>query len=188
MRTGALKQVLYWMAKYLADIHNISADETLDWATPWSKRKGETLDILAFLQFRFYERVYYMDPDDKFPVMKEKTGYCLGVTQHVGDALCFFILSTDTHIVLERSVVRSDETGEDVNHTLPFPDDVFRPAPLHNNDVLSHSSPSLSDQPFPEIPFRHTTAGGPRLRPTPTPTQQAVPVALCRSLRHRSNT
>ena len=119
MRTGAPDTVWYWMAKYLVDIHNITADETLGWATPWSKRRGETPDISAFLQFRFYEHVYYLDPEQKFPGTKEKTGYWLGVADHVGDRLCFHILTTDTHRVIERSVVRS--ALSDPNRTLTFP-------------------------------------------------------------------
>jgi hypothetical protein len=56
-RTGASDKVWIWMAKYLVDIHCITADETIGWITPWSKRRGETPDISAFLQFRFYKPV-----------------------------------------------------------------------------------------------------------------------------------
>jgi hypothetical protein len=110
IRTGAPETVWFWIAKYLVDIHNVTADETLlGWATPWSKRRGETPDISAFLQFRFYEKVYYHDPSQKFPSTKEKTGYGLGIADNVGDRLCFHILTTDTHRVIERSVIRSAE-------------------------------------------------------------------------------
>lgn len=34
-RTGEPKEVWLWIAKYLAYIHNITADETLGWKTPW---------------------------------------------------------------------------------------------------------------------------------------------------------
>jgi hypothetical protein len=50
-RTGATDKVWFWMAKYLVDIHNITADKTIGWTTPWSKRRGETPDISDFLQF-----------------------------------------------------------------------------------------------------------------------------------------
>ena len=135
MRTGAPDTVWYWMAKYLVDIHNITADETLGWATPWSKRRGETPDISAFLQFRFYEHVYYLDPEQKFPGTKEKTGYWLGVADHVGDRLCFHILTTDTHRVIERSVVRS--ALSDPNRTLTFPSDDYEPTqPIDPNNRI----------------------------------------------------
>jgi len=39
----------------MADIHNITSDETLAWMTPWQKRQMNTPDISAYLQFQFYE-------------------------------------------------------------------------------------------------------------------------------------
>jgi hypothetical protein len=63
------------MAKCLADIHNITANETLDWQIPLAKRKGDTPDILAFLQFEYYEKMYFLDTQMKFPATKERPGY-----------------------------------------------------------------------------------------------------------------
>ena len=58
-RTGAPEEVWYDAAKYLVDIHNVTSDETLGQRTPSSARDGETPDISAFLQFQFYETVYF---------------------------------------------------------------------------------------------------------------------------------
>ncbi len=102
IRTGAPESVWFWMAKYLVDIHNITSDATLGWATPWLKQRGETPDTSAFLQFRFYEPVYYLDVSQPFPSTKEKLGYWLGVTDHVGDKLCFHILTSDKHRVIQK--------------------------------------------------------------------------------------
>jgi hypothetical protein len=52
---------------------------------------------------------YYLDVSQPFPSTKEKLGYWLGVTDHVGDKLCFHILTSDKHRVIERSVVRAAE-------------------------------------------------------------------------------
>ena len=127
IRTGAPSSVWFWMAKYLVDVHNVTADETLGWYTPWSKRRGETPDISAFLQFRFYERIYYLNPDAKFPETKEHLGYWLGIADHVGNRMCYHILTADTHRVIERSVIRSAEPGNLPNATLQFPADEFEP-------------------------------------------------------------
>jgi hypothetical protein len=54
MHSGAPPSTWFCIVKYLADVHNITADESLSWATPWSKWRGETPDISAFLQFKFY--------------------------------------------------------------------------------------------------------------------------------------
>jgi hypothetical protein len=47
----------------------------------------------------------------------------------VGDRLCFHILATDTHRVIERSVVRSVERSP-VNLTMRFPMDEMHPNPI----------------------------------------------------------
>ena len=158
IRTGAPESTWYWMAKYLVDIHNITSDVTLGWTTPWSKRRGETPDISAFLQFRFYEPVYYLDTSQPFPSTKEKLGYWLGITDNVGDKLCFHILTSDTHRVIERSVVRSADAR---NQTIDFPDDAYTPRIEHaaipgppprddqikrNNDMTLDNDSSSSDE------------------------------------------
>lgn len=129
-RTGAPKHIWLYIGKYMAAIHNVTADETLDWNTPWSKRKGETPDISAYLQFRFYERIYYLDPEEKFPGTREKPGYWIGVTDNVGDALCYYILTTKG-TVIERSVIRSAELEATKNLTIDFKGE------LEPNHILS---------------------------------------------------
>jgi hypothetical protein len=74
---GAPDVVWLQAMEYMADIHNNTTDETLGWITPTKKWKGNTPDILAYLHFKFYKRVYYMDSDLLFPSTKEKTGYWL---------------------------------------------------------------------------------------------------------------
>jgi hypothetical protein len=75
MRTGAPKFLWLTMAKYLADIHNITADESLDWQIPLAKQAGNTPDILAFLQFKSYKQIYFLDTEMKFPTTKERPEY-----------------------------------------------------------------------------------------------------------------
>jgi hypothetical protein len=87
MRTGAPSTVWLYAARYMADIHNITSDETLGWSTPWSRRKRGTPDISAFLQFRFYEPVYFHNPQGKFPDTRELPGYWLGVAYNIGDTI-----------------------------------------------------------------------------------------------------
>ncbi len=106
-RQGAPDIVWLQAMEYMADIHNHTADESLGWMTPIQKRKGHTPDISAFLHFTFYEKVYYMDSDSTYPSTKEKTGYWIGVSKNIGDALTYKILTDDKETVLSRSVVRT---------------------------------------------------------------------------------
>ena len=105
-RTKAPEKVWLQACEYIADVHNICADETLGWRTPHEKRHGDTPDISAYLQFQFYEKVLYLDPTETFPATKEKPGYWLGISHNVGDSLTFKILTDSTEEVIHRSVVR----------------------------------------------------------------------------------
>jgi hypothetical protein len=78
-------------------------------------------------------KIYYHDPDRKYPGTKEKPGYWLGVTDHVGDRLCFHILTTGIQRIIKRSAICSDERSP-MNATLTFPLDDMHPNPLDVDD------------------------------------------------------
>ncbi len=60
--------------------------------------------------FRFWEPVYYLDPEP-FPHSKEKKGYWVGMAENIGDALTYWIIPEENGRLLKkpapRSVVRS---------------------------------------------------------------------------------
>ena len=69
---------------------------------------GSTPDISALLQFDFYEPVYYKAEENHFPSMStEKFGRFVGISEHVGHALTFLILTEDTEKIIHHSVVRT---------------------------------------------------------------------------------
>jgi hypothetical protein len=106
-RTGAPKAVWLQAAQYLADIHNMCADETLDWKTPQSVRRGTQTDISQLLQFQFWEPIVYLDTEEQYPATKEKPGRWLGIAHNVGDFFCWKIYDEEKEIILERSVISS---------------------------------------------------------------------------------
>jgi hypothetical protein len=53
----------------------LTADKTLGWIVPATKRFGTILDFSALLSFHFYEPVYYLDVEAPSPISKEKAGY-----------------------------------------------------------------------------------------------------------------
>ena len=134
-RTGAPMQVWGYIAKYVADIHNITADETLGWKTPHFVRKGAMPDISPYIQFTFYEEVYYLDTQEKFPNSKELKGWWIGVAHHVGDHMCFEILNENEQVI-ERSVVRSA-----ITHPNKFKDRKDSPPPLSPEAIPVVDSP-----------------------------------------------
>jgi hypothetical protein len=126
-RTGAPNMVWLEAQIYLAKIHNIVADPTLDHRSPKEARHGETPDISAYLLFKFYQKIWYLDTTSSFPDSKEKAGYWLGPADNVGDGMTFKILTDDTETLLYRSVIR------------PFDD------PAHPNNRVSYD-PALDPE------------------------------------------
>jgi hypothetical protein len=106
-RTGAPGEVWLQAFQYLADIHNVTADETLDWRTPRSVRNGTQTDISPFIQYQFWEPITYLDSEEKFPSTKEKLGRWVGVAHNVGDFFCWKIYDETTEVIIERSVIAS---------------------------------------------------------------------------------
>ena len=70
-RTNAPASLWLQAAKYLAQVHNHTAKETLRWEIPLTVRHGDTRDISPFLTFKFMEPVYYTDYVG-FPQTQEK--------------------------------------------------------------------------------------------------------------------
>ena len=134
-------------AQYMADIHNVTADETLDWNTPWSKRRCATPDISAFLQYQFWEPVFYHDHTEKFPKTKEKCGRWLGVAHNIGDAMTFKVLAENNQI-LERSVIRSARDPERPNKTVQATEE---------SDNSSEPEHILDSKPPPQLPHKART-------------------------------
>jgi len=66
---------------------------TLEGKTPYEHVLGETPDISEYLDFEFYQLVWYWDPAVAFPGDKRRLGCWLGVASDVGQALCYKILA-----------------------------------------------------------------------------------------------
>jgi hypothetical protein len=105
-RTGAPENCWLLACEYITDVHNLCADESLNYQIPRELRHGGLQDISAFLEYRFYEPILYLDSDTSFPSSKEKPGWWVGVASNVGDALTFKVLTEDSNKVIHRSVLR----------------------------------------------------------------------------------
>ena len=93
-------------AIWIAAVHNVTANESLNYRTPYEKRHGNTPDISAYILFHFWEKILYLDTDIAYPESKEIPGHFLGIAKNTGDALTFNILSQEG-TRLTRSVIRS---------------------------------------------------------------------------------
>jgi hypothetical protein len=95
-RVNAPPNVWLQACLYLANVHNISSNDGINNEIPLQRRHGTTPDISAFLQFVFWQKIYFMQHGQYFPATTEQGGYFLGVSHNVGDNLCFKILTADT--------------------------------------------------------------------------------------------
>jgi hypothetical protein len=122
-RTGAPE--FCWLAacEYIADVHNICSDETINHQIPLEARHGGLQDISAFLEYKFYEEILYLDSDESFPSSKEKPGWWLGVAHNVGDIMTFKILTHDTEKIICRSVLRPARDDRFKNKRVRFEPD-----------------------------------------------------------------
>jgi hypothetical protein len=76
--------------------------------TPTFLATGQRPDISVFLIFMFYEPVYFKAYENTFPSESwECRGKFVGISEKVGHAMCFLVLSDETQTVLHRSEVRT---------------------------------------------------------------------------------
>jgi hypothetical protein len=128
----------------LALVNNWTADRTLRWKCPHTKRDGVYPDISALLSFHFYEPVYYLDVEEPTPLSKEKAGYWLGVAHNVGDALTYHILTDDTQTVIQRSVIRSRNDRNGLNKPVTFDPNLDPAVALfEENQNMKHKQPVI---------------------------------------------
>jgi hypothetical protein len=89
-------------AEFVCLVKNHTAPVSLNDRTPMEKRTGQTPDISTFLQFRWWEPVYFLDMNGT-----ECLGRWAGVAEHVGDELTYIIVNESTHQAIFRSDIRT---------------------------------------------------------------------------------
>ncbi len=147
-RTGAPPSFWPWIVRYIAGVNNHCASPMLNWKTPISQHHGYTPDISAYLQFQFWERIWYRS-DEKYPDSKEKPGHWLGVADHVGDLLTYYIYDPDTKRILARSVIRTADPKRDA-----IPNLHYEPSEIDDDDNI-----------IPEVEDETSNATQPRRSP-----------------------
>ena len=103
-RTGAPDHAWYLACQYLCELNNVLWSKMIN-TTPHRIRKGATPDISAYLQFQFWDWILYLDHEQSFPHPKERSGYWVGVTHNIGDALTYWILDDWSGQLLACSVI-----------------------------------------------------------------------------------
>ena len=99
-RVNAPNYLWYLCLKYVVQVLNHLATPSLNNRTPIEKAFGVTPDISDLLQFYFYQPMFYLDTNKPaFPKSKELLGHWVGLTDNVGDALTYWILTTENQVI-----------------------------------------------------------------------------------------
>ena len=107
-KTGAPPSLWFLALSYVCMILNHTANASINHAIPMQVLTGVTPDISSLLQFDWYEPVYFKTEESHFPSMsKEQSGRIVGISEHVGHALTFMILTNDTQKIIHQSVVQT---------------------------------------------------------------------------------
>ena len=105
-RNGVPPSLWLLALMYVCMVLNFTANASLGYAIPMTVLSGITQDISAFLQFEFYERVYYMAQETSFPSeSKEERGRFVGIAENVGHAMTYKILTDNTNKVIFHSAI-----------------------------------------------------------------------------------
>ena len=107
-RTGSPPHTWLLALTYVCFVLNFTASASLNWRTPIEVLTGSTPDISPLLSFAWWDPVYYKLDDGSFPSdSRERRGHFVGISEHVGHAMTYMILTDDTHKVIHRSNVRT---------------------------------------------------------------------------------
>jgi hypothetical protein len=69
--------------------------------------QGITVDLSALLRFNFWQPVYFKLSEPSFPSeSKDALGHVVGISEHFGHALTYKILSSESDIIIYRSLLR----------------------------------------------------------------------------------
>ena len=105
MHNNAVPESLWdFGLQHVARIRSFVARDSLHGRTPFELMTGQTPDISDIMHFGFYDWVMFYEPAG-FPSKREFLGRWLGPAEHVGQALCSYILKENGQIIA-RSTVR----------------------------------------------------------------------------------
>ena len=90
-----------WVTDVMSITHTSAGD--LNGCIPLSRVTGETVDISEFLDFGFYDRVWYKDNCGLGP---QRPGRWLGVAERQGNLMCYHVLNENGNVVSRSSVQR----------------------------------------------------------------------------------
>jgi len=105
-RTRSPKRLWCYLAEWVAAIRRLTALDLkqLEGRTPTEDVLGSTPDISPYGMFDWYQPVWYMEPEAKFPHEKKCLGLWIGVAEASVDLMAYRILKGTGKTVVRKSV------------------------------------------------------------------------------------
>jgi hypothetical protein len=125
---------------YVCFLLNSTSSKALSGDVPIQVLMGSNKDISPLLQFCWYEPVYYLVDDSPFPSdSRGKCGYFVGITEHVGHAMTFKVLTNDTQkIIYHLNIQLADDSKTHNLHLDPLNDDITSPIIRSHHNSSHH--------------------------------------------------
>jgi hypothetical protein len=133
-----------------SEIRNLTAHSlfNLHGRTPYELVTGHTPDISEYLDYGWYDTVWYLDQEAAFPDDHRKLAKWLGVAHRVGQALCYYLL-LDSGRVIVRSTVQplsfDDMQSPNVQHAIKQLDHQIE------TKIVDIKQPNLLQEPLRDI-------------------------------------
>ena len=166
-RTGTPAKFWLLCLLYIVYLYNHISFQSNGEKTPLEVATGVVPDISSILAYHWWQPVYFMDDDGKFPSSsKEKRGRWVGVAENIGDTLTYLILSDDTEKVVARSILRP-VTEEDFNIRAEpqFDEEVgTKEQPFVLESLAQGKMPSFSVEELMQRTFLYDVKDGQRMR------------------------
>jgi hypothetical protein len=118
-RTRASKRLWYYCTLYHSELRNFTPHPhfKLHGRIPNEIVTGYLPDISEYLDYSWYETVWYHDQDAPFPETRRKLAKWLGVAHHVGQALCYYILPESGRPIIRSTIqafTRAEKESEEI--------------------------------------------------------------------------
>jgi hypothetical protein len=116
MHSRAPKQLWDYCTIYQCEIRSLTAHPhySLNGGTPYEIVTGRTPDISEYLDFGWYDDLWYFDQEADFPNDARKLGKWMGVAHCLGQVLCYYILNDQARVIVRSSMptISKDEYND----------------------------------------------------------------------------
>ena len=133
--------------RWVCEVMNITYTTagSMDGCIPQEKVTGETCDISEYLDFGFYDKVWFHDNAGLGP---QRAGRWLGVSHRVGNLMCYWVLTESGSVISRSSVQRVtnlETQTDEVIETFKDLDEKIKAHYNHNLNGAEGSKPNPED-------------------------------------------